>query len=224
MSGEKVQLDPLSSDGVVQSPDGSMQYYTSNPIKNKHNPYLYQNVLPDIEANDTSNCNYREVQFNGETILISESDLTRAIKLEWNATIVRFLCLLDFCINLFAAFSTYYIPMTSVIIAIISITGYHSTYTYSRFGLVSYLVYRYISAKLYIIFLGIYIAAAASSEFNEQLKNNSVIIINPTSGNIVIISLMTLGQIYITGFIQRFYNLLPHGRIRHRIRFTRFTN
>ena len=50
-----------------------LQYYTSTPIKNKNNPYLYQNVLPDVESNDNSRGNYREVECNGETILISRS-------------------------------------------------------------------------------------------------------------------------------------------------------
>lgn len=223
MSSDKVQLDPPPSTGVVESPDGSIQYYTSTPITNKNNQYLYQNIIPDIESNDNSSCIYREIECNGEIIVISENDLNRAIKLEWNATIVRFLCLLDFFMNMLAIFSTYYIPMSSIIIALISITGYYSTYTYSRLGLVSYLVYQYMQCISKSMFLGIYIAAIASSEFEKQLKNNAVIIFNPTPGNIVLISLMTLGQVYITYFIQEFYNSLPTGRIRHRARFSTLT-
>ena len=230
MSGEKVQIEPPSFNGVVQSPDGSMQYYTATPIKNKYNPYLYQNVLPDIESNtnsnsnDNSNDNYREVECNGETILILSRDLERAIRLEQKASLVRFLCLVDFFMNFLVSLSTPYIGLSSVIASLIALSGYYSTYTYSRLGLVAYLVYQYMQCIGRATLLCLFIAAAVSSEFKEKINNNSVIIFDPTSGNIVIVSLMTLGQIYITGFVQHFYNLLPSGRIRPRIRISSFTH
>ena len=74
------------------------------------------------------------------------------------------------------------------------------------------------------MFLGIYIAAAASNKFKEKINDNNVIVINPNPSNILIISLMTFAQIYITIFIHKFYNLLPVGRMRSRVRITSFAD
>jgi len=213
MSGDKVQIEEPPSNGVIQSPDGEIQYYTKS-IKNKNNPYLKQYVLHDEESNTNSNFNsdYSEIECNGEIIIISTNNLNRAINLECKANIVRFLCLIDFFINFFASMTTYYMTTTSIIVASISICGYYSTFIYSRVGLISYLIYQYMQSIGKITVLSIYIAAAISSEFRENLKNNKVLSIVPTPEKIVILTCITLAQIYITGFVQHFYNLMPQPR------------
>ena len=212
MSKEKIHLSVPQSDGVIQSPDGSIQYYTSTPIKNKNNPYLYKSIVDDIESNIDSVDTYRPIECDGEIILILESNLDRAINLEYNASIVRLLCSLEFCMNLLVAFSTPYLAMSSIVVSLISLSGYYATYTYSRLGLLCYVVYQYIQTFGKITFLSLYIASAVSNEFKKQLNKNSIIIFYPTSGHIFILSLLTLGQIYITAYIQHFYYLLPNGR------------
>ena len=91
-------------------------------------------------------------------------------------------------------------------------SGYFSTFTYNKSGLISYLVYQYIQSIGKITILVIYIVTAISPEYRNVLKNNNIFYIIPTPGNIVVISFATLAQIYITYFIQHFYNLMPKGR------------
>ena len=55
--------------GVVQSPDGELQYYTTE-INNKHNPYLHRSPL-----DEENGIEYLEVECNREIILISASRL-----------------------------------------------------------------------------------------------------------------------------------------------------
>ena len=226
MSEETVQPSVPPLEGVVQSPDGSMQYYRATSIKNKHNPYLYQTVLTDVESNTNSSDNYVEVECNGETILILESDFNRAVKLEWNANMVRCICMLDFIINLFVALGTYYTEISRIILyilALISITGYCSTFTYSRSGLILYLVYQYMQSFNKIVLSGVYLAAS-SNKFKEQLENYKIVYLNITPENIILLLIATLGQIYITCFVQRFYNLLPTRRARPRARPSTFAH
>lgn len=198
-------LVPEQTDGVIQSPDGEIHYYSQ--IKNKHNPYI-QNLPLDEE----SNIEYIEIMCNGDTMLISVTDINNAIKLECKASVVRFLCLFDFIINIFISFSTYYMSLFSPFIAGISLLGYYSTITYNRKGLVLYLIYQYIQSISKIVLLTIYSVAATSPEFKQILEDEHIKILDPTITNILLFSLATLGQMYITYFIQDFYNVLPDYR------------
>lgn len=201
MTGVKVQIaDPLS--GVVQCPDGDIQYYTTPKIKNKHNPYLNKSVLQDKE----SSAEYREVECNGYRIIVLAEDIEKALRLECNATVVRFICLLDFIINIFIILNTHYI--VGFFIALISMSGYISTITYNRYGLIAYLCYQYIQSISKIGLMIFYIIAATSSSFRIKLQRENIIILNPTSENIIILFIISCGQIYITYFVQSFYNML----------------
>ena len=91
--------------------------------------------------------------------------------------------------------------------------GYHSTLTYNKKGLVLYLTYQYLQSISKLVFLGIYIASLVSPEFNQSLPRNQILLLYPTTANIIIFSLTTSVQIYITYFVQRFYNLLSGPQI-----------
>ena len=206
MSGEKVQImEP--SHGIIQSPDGEMHYYTTT-IKNKHNPYLHQSPL-----DEENGVEYHEVECNGERILLSVADVNRAVQLECKDYIVRVLCLMDFMMNLFIGWGDiYFTTIYSTIIAIISFMGYFSTLTYSRYGLISYLIYQYLQTIAKLSFIGIYIAASTSIKLKNEFRKENIYFLNPNPTNITILVFTTLGQIYITYFIQNFYNILPHQR------------
>ena len=68
--------------------------------------------------------------------MIHATALTNALNLQYKAQLVRFMCFLDFMINLVIALTTYYAPLYSFSIAIISLIGYYSTFTYSRTELI----------------------------------------------------------------------------------------
>ena len=205
MSGEKIHiLDPTH--GIVQLPDGELQYYTTQ-INNKHNPYLHRSSL-----DEENGIEYREVECNTERILISASDLDRALQLECKARLVRFLCSMDFLMNLFVAYNTYNAAISSSIIAIISLYGYFATLTYNKSGLVFYLIYQYILTLTKLAYAAFFIAASISTQLKNQLIREKLRVIPPTPLNITMIVLGTIGQIYITYFIQDFYNILPRIR------------
>lgn len=184
---------------VVESPDGEIQY--CKPISiNKNNPY--RNVpLDNLSQNNT------QVECDGNTIYIPTNVLDSAIKLQYKAQLVRLLCLIDFTMNLIVSLSTYYGALFSMIISVISITGYYSTFTYSRSGLISYLVYQYLQTITKIITLIFYILLANGINPTIIEKNN--IILSYSIDNTIILSLYVITQIYINYFVQQFYNLLP---------------
>lgn len=184
---------------VVESPDGEIQY--CKPISiNKNNPY--RNVpLDNLSQNNT------QVECDGNTIYIPTNVLDSAIKLQYKAQLVRLLCLIDFTMNLIVSLSTYYGAFFSMIISVISITGYYSTFTYSKSGLISYLVYQYLQTITKIITLIFYILLANGINPTIIEKNN--IILSYSIDNTIILSLYVITQIYINYFVQQFYNLLP---------------
>lgn len=214
MSSERVPISEPDS-GVIQSPDGEIQYYSK--IQNKHNPYLHKSPLDEEE----DGIEYTEIYCGGDTVLIPTQDVNRAVELECRGCVVRFLCLLDFMINLLVSFNsvtlfqTYYAACFSAFIACVSLMGYYSTQTYNRKGLVLYLAYQYMQSLAKISILTIYIIAAVSPDIRYKIENQyNDVNLTPAVQNIIIFSVSTIGQVYITYFIQRFYNMLPGPRIR----------
>ena len=124
MLEDKVQI-MQPTHGVIQSPNGDIQYYHS--INNKNNPYIKNTSLYQQE-----NCDYREIESNTEGFTILVTDLTRAVHLECQASIIRLLCAIDFIINLYITLNIYYAAIFSSIIALISAMGYWSTITYNK--------------------------------------------------------------------------------------------
>ena len=209
MTRETVQiLEPTH--GAIQSPNGELQYYTINAIKNKNNPYLHQSALDEEMGTE-----YSEVECNGERIFISNTTLQQATNLEWNASIVRFLCLFDFMMNMFITLDTPYSVLYNCITSFVSISGYFSTITYSRSGLICYLLYQYTQSLSKLSLISLYIIATNSPQFYNELIKNEVHLIMPkfTTSNLIILIFAALSQIYITSFVQKFYNMLPTRRI-----------
>jgi hypothetical protein len=186
---------------AVEQPDGEIQY--GKPISiNKQNPYL------DEPINNDNNQDYREIECDGEIITIHVTTLNKALNLQGKAHVVRFLCLIDFTMNLLIALNIYYHSLYSFGIAAISLIGYHSTFTYSRTELITYLLYQYCHSLFKILGVGFYIAVAAGWNTFE-LKNNTHISIEVTPSYIILLSISMFGQLYITDYIRIFYNLLP---------------
>ena len=189
---------------VIESPDGEIQY--CKPISiNKNNPY--RNTPLDNSNNNT------QVECDGNTIYIPTNVIQNAVRLQRKAIFVRLFCLFDFVINIFISFATYYTSFFSIFISIISITGYYSTFTYNKRGLISYLIYQYIQTIYKIVYLIFYILTAYNIR-SIYLKNTGIIL-SFSIENTIILSLYLLSQIYITYFIQQFYNLLPKNSIQN---------
>lgn len=182
---------------VIESPDGEIQY--CKPISiNKNNPYINTPL---------NNSNNTQVECDGNIIYIPTNVIHSAVRLQRKAIFVRFFCLLDFVINIFISFTTYYTSFFSIFISIISITGYYSTFTYNKRGLIYYLIYQYLLTIYKIVYIIFYILAAYN--IRSIYLNNTDIILSFSIDNTILLSLFLLTQIYITYFIQQFYNLLP---------------
>jgi len=189
--------------GIIQSPDGVIQYYSTPKIKDKHNPYIKKSILHDEELGQE----YIEVESNGEHTILADN-INNALELECNAMVVRFLCLLDFIINIIYLLNSYYI--IGFFIATISMSGYFSTITYNKQGLIGYIIYQYILSLSKILLTATYIGSFASHKYKFiiQLEKDYLIVLNPTTQIIFFLSISSLVQIYITYFIHRFYNKL----------------
>ena len=210
MSEKQIPISkPLS--GVVLAPYGDLQYYTTSQIKNKNNPYLHKSILNDEESGQE----YREIELDGEYITILGDDINNAIQLECNAILIRFLCLADFIINIFFIINSYYI--FGFFVAIISMSGYFSTITYNKQGLIGYIIYQYFQSICKFGLTTFYIVSFATHKYKYiiQLEEEYYIVLNPTRQKICLLSLSLFAQIYITYFIQRFYYLLKKAHIRY---------
>ena len=165
--------------GAVQAPNGEIQYYTK--IINKYNPYLQQSIIEE-----ETGVRYQELEYNGQKFLISISDLKLAAELEDKTNIIRLLCLIDFIMNLLIGFTSYY-PVTalySILIFMISLTGFIAITTYNRSGLILYLFYQYLQTCSKIIILGFYIIATIIPQVLIDLDKKGFNLVMPIPANI----------------------------------------
>lgn len=195
--------------GVIQSPDGALQYYTKS-IDNRHNPYLCKST--DVSANrETSvdnNTEYADVVSNETIIIMPISDINNAVVLERQAGIVRFICIFDLIINIYIALSSYYMMLFSTIIATVSLMGYSSTITYNQKGLVLYLVYQYIQTIGKLMALTMYMLYSILPEYKTLLRNDGIELEQLDSSSLLIFTVVTFGQTYIVCVVHNFYNKL----------------
>ena len=173
--------DPES--GVIQSPNGEIQYYTKS-IDNKHNPYVNKSIKenkdPDFKSDSNSNLNdsnveYAEVACNGTIVIMPISDINNALLLERKAIIVRYFCLFDLVINIYISLSCYYASLFSTLIATISLMGYTSTITYNKKGLILYLMYHYLQSisKIAIFTMYIFYNSSYNSSYDEIVVDDT---------------------------------------------------
>ena len=201
MDKDKVIIgEPVS--GIVQSPDGDVQYFSTPEIKNKYNPYLHTTTLRDEESGQE----YIEIACNGERINILVNNIEKAVRLEYNAIGVRILCLIDFIINIHIIVNTHY--AMGFFIALISISGYFSTITYNRAGLIAYLSYQYIQSIYKIGLFILSIIAASLPAFRIELQKENLRVLNLTPQNLILLSILSCGQLYITYYVHCFYKML----------------
>ena len=208
MLDNKIHIPP--SHGVIQCPDGEIQYYTES-INNKHNPYLHQSSL-----DEENGIEYGEIICNGERIIISINDLNKALILEYKANIVRILCLLDFFMNILVTSNIDNVIIASGIVSIISLYGYFSTFIYDRTGIIMYLIYQYLQSISKLTYSGFFIVSSISPSFKKFLIKEKIFMMPASPLNITMFILTLISQLYITYFIQDFYNILPRPRS-HRI-------
>ena len=176
---------------VIESPDGKIQY--CKPI-----------LISAIEYNQNND--------------IIKKDCNRySINLEYQTHLVRLLCLCDLITGILISY--YNIPF-SILISIISLNGFFSTYTYNQSGLFSYLIFQYIQTIYKIMCLLCYIEFNSLNIENNSINNNSIInsininndtiLLSDFINNTIILSMYVFSQIYITYFIQYYYNFFSH--------------
>ena len=166
--------DPES--GVIQSPNGEIQYYTKS-IDNKHNPYTKKNLDNTIDTkSDKDNIEYAEVACNGTIIVMPVTDINSALILESRACIIRCFCIFDLVINIYIALNCYYASLFSVLITTVSLMGYTSTITYNKKGLILYLSYHYFKTISKIMLLTMYIYIL-QDQLQDQLQDHNIALV-----------------------------------------------
>ncbi len=186
---------------VIESPDGKIQY--CKPI-----------LISTIKSNQTNDIIKKDCNI-----------LENSINLEYQTYLVRLLCLCDLITGILLSY--YNIPV-SVLISIISLNGFCSTYTYNQSSLFSYLIFQYIQTIYKIMCLICYIEFNSINSINSINSVTGVDSTNSTTGidsihinydtillsdfidNTIILSIYVISQIYITYFIQYYYIVFSH--------------
>lgn len=204
MNEHKITIPPLKN-GVIQSPDGEVQYFTK--ILDKNNPYLKQDKL--IQNNQLAG-EIIELEYLDETIRITQTHYENAILLENKAIMVRIICLVDLFTNIF---TLQHINSNLVfILMVICWMAYYSTYMYNRGGLILFLLYLYLQLFIKGGFIVIYILYYNIDEFREKIEGEDITLTYKNlPENIVYIytGSVFLVQLLITNYVRQFYNLLP---------------
>ena len=191
----------LSTNNVLVSPGGEIQY-CKPLIINRYNPYLNY-------PNDSITEEYRDIEANGEIISIPVSNYDLAVELHESSSVVRFFCMVDFLLNGTFYTNQYYGSFYNIFVACFSFIGFYSTYFYSKAGIYGYLLYTYIQSFNKSFELIVYISAYLSYETYIQMKKSKVFYTEPIFEDLLIVIISLITRIYITHYIQRFYDILP---------------
>lgn len=186
--------------GVVQLPNGELQYFATE-IKDRNNPYLQHQI------DEENGIEYSEIECNGERMIIPSANIQYAIALEWRASTIRLLCLLDMFLNTAIGFTRDWEALYSIFCISVALSGYISTITYSRSGLLFYLIYQYIQTVSKVTITTYYIGFSTTQYLyrKDRIERTN----NFSFEIITLLLITTLGQIYINYFVQAFYNMLP---------------
>ena len=117
--------------------------------------------------------------------------------------------MVDFLLNGTFYTNQYYGSFYNIFVACFSLIGFYSTYFYSKKGIYGYLLYTYIQSFNKSFELIIYISAYLSYETYIQMKKSKVFYTEPVFEDLLIVIISLITRIYITHYIQRFYDILP---------------
>ena len=165
---------------------------------NKRNPYYINREEQSIT--------------NNNIVTLSEEQYMKAIKIEYFASSVRIICIIDGSINIIFLYYGYTI---SYIFFLFSFFGYVGTVYYNKFALLLYLIYHYAITLFRTSILVLYIAMAVSKKYRDDIRDNYPYIIMPSNytQEIIMMSMIFLCQLFINYMIQVFYLLLPYRNI-----------
>lgn len=114
---------------IVENPEGQIVLGVS-----KDNPYKNEDSLV-VEDDAAQPLLFGEVQ-----VMLPYDTFRRALELEKRSQTIRFLCILDFFINTLTFVAYGYLG--GLFISMISMMGYYGTLKYRRFLLIGYLIYQ----------------------------------------------------------------------------------
>ena len=137
--------------------------------------------------------------------------LIKAQQIEHKSCTIKIICIIDM------TFSVLYFYMNFILgifLGSISTAGYLSTVYYKRSLLCCYMIYQYFQVAARYSNLIIYTIAIADT------KNTTGMIVTETgseTGNVVILSLLCVGQMVIAYYVTDYYKLLPSSADKERI-------
>ena len=184
----------------------------------KDNPYVALSTDDPDEGRPNQNeetTDNTAFIYAGEYIVNIPTELIqKAVEIEKYSCPVKFICLLDFSINLYYMVYGY---IFGLFFACASFLGYLSTIYHSRKYLCCYLGYQYLQTLGKLLNLLLVISVGISiNNTNESNSFNNTSLYKMDMENytyaIIISILLLVCQAYITIFIHKYYRLLPTTR------------
>lgn len=170
--------------------------------------YSNNQLLSRPLNNNSLACKTIKIANSTFSLMVSDELYEKIIKLEHMDCYVKFICMADFILNLFYFLYGYYY---AVILAFISLYGYYSTISHKKHMLCAYLYYQYM-LTIGKILQFILCCFLLNKDFREKFEETYPLIYIPNHviSLFVYSSFLLLCQLYITAYINRYYNLLPN--------------
>lgn len=182
---------------------GNNQTHLSNK-----NPYIALSTIEPDEQQNQRLTNTVDVTTDDFVVNIPEEMLERAIQIEKYSCTIKYMCLIDFIINMYYVTYGY---IFSLIFALASLFGYLSTIYHKRNLLCCYLVYQYM--QTFAKFINFILICSYGQDIlitdgpsRDDIKSSNI----ETYALYVFFSLfMLICQSIITVYVNKYYNLLP---------------
>tara|TARA_B100001093_G_scaffold211205_1_gene202705 strand:+ start:7465 stop:8103 length:639 start_codon:yes stop_codon:yes gene_type:complete len=180
------------------------------PIVNKNNPYI-------IECNENEyglryiNSSTTPVKYkpNQIPIYIPNNNYILSQEIEYEASIVKGLSIMDFIANISYTIYGFYYP---ILLCIISCCGYSGADSFDKKKIYFYLIYSYaqLLCKMYI--LSYLIVLAVNYKIKEQQQSNfpNYLFLKNLKMPIILSSVLLTFQVLITKYVYSFYKKIPN--------------
>lgn len=180
---------------------------------NKNNPYIELSTVDPDDSIDNNLIN-NQSDYESGVIVIPSQLIDKALQIDKYSCSIRFICLFDLFTNLFYIFFGY---ILGIIFGVISLFGYYSTIYHKKSFLFCYLLYQYLQLLAKSVNLSLVITVYSNSDYTNSTYTNMT---NNTNSyeyldknefipTLIVSIIVLLCQIYVTWFIQMYYQLLP---------------
>lgn len=196
----------MSKQVVIQSPDGEIKFGTrADNSEEKGNSNFEENesneLLFDLENQDN---------LDSEELILTDEYEVRFKLLKRKSIIVQIICSVEIILQTswFYGDDESHFEQNLLILSIILI-GLISSYNLNKCGFLVYLVYQYLKTSLIFIFSVSIILLSIENSYQQYIIDYNQSILAMTSPYFILFCLLeNMIQIYITFYLQLYYNLM----------------